>query len=155
MHLGHAQLLQPMEDLFYSKLYQACQAKSQSTPQAQLQQSQPVVAPGMSAQFLDAVAKAPNVSLTDQQRRMLEDARRQSQSGCLPPQPLHQSTLAPAPPATPSQVATSASAAAQVAALKTNPGLINQFIKNREEHMRTRIRERELWLARCPPLTSF
>lgn len=149
----HAQFLQPIENLFYHKLFSSRQSKAQTSPPSQIQQPQHVAPPAMSAQFLDAVAKTPNTSLTDQQRQMLENARRQSQPSSLPPPPPPAQT-APVQAATPSQLGISASAAAQVAALKNNPGLIDQFVKNREEHMRTRFRERERSYHRCSLLTG-
>ena len=163
LHQLHTRYLVPIEDMFYTKLYQTRQAAL--AHQATQSQSS-----GMSVQFLDAVAKTPGAQLNDQQRRVLEDARRnsmtQAQLAGAPPQqaqphlqqqpqqqqqqqqPQQQqqqmSTSTPAPQgSTPAQGGPpqNVSGAAQVAAMKANTALIHHFVRGREEATRSRFRE--------------
>ena len=148
----HAQYLQPIEDLFYRKIYQNRRAQAQAQAQAlahsnqqtSIQQTQPIsAAAGMSAQLLDSAAKTPAASLTEQQRRVMEDARRQPQATHEAAAPVQQVTPTASTSANASgERAMSAASAAQIAALKANPKLIYQFVKSREEHMRNSLRKR-------------
>ena len=159
----YAQLIQPLEDMFYQKLYKdvlkAAAAQSQVSQQNQAPTSQPGMqapiplgAQGMSAQFLEAVAKVPGATLTDQQKRMLENARRASQSsqmsvgsqqGSAPSQttPMNQSQ-APLPvQGSSAQQMVGTPRDAQITALKSNPAMMYQWIKSREDAMKSKFRE--------------
>ena len=114
---------------------------------------------GMSSQFLDAVAKGPAMSMTEQQRKMIEDARRASMNGQgqqMPQQPQPQMTpsgqmqqLPSGPPqqttpGPPGSIITAQMAAQSVMALrmlKGNVGNVAQFIRNREEGSKAKFRK--------------
>jgi hypothetical protein len=160
-------LLQPLEDMFYNRLYsqrvlQASQAgEAQNAQQGQNQnQNQPQVpnAPqgplgislgsqGMSAQFLEAVAKAPAGSLTDQQKKMLEEARRLSLSSQASQTQSQQTPNIQTPAQLPNSnnanqaLLGNANVIAQMAAAKNNPALMYTMIRQKEDLLKQKFRE--------------
>lgn len=114
---------------------------------------------GVSAQFLDAVSKAPMVmtGLTEGQKRMVEEARRvaqaqaqaQGQAGNVPGAPGSTTPAGqgqtPGTPLTP--------ALAQTMMIKSSPQMVWQWIRSREDTMRMRFRESaKLSSPHCPLL---
>ena len=173
-----AQGQQPQEQQAIMQQQQNQQPQQQSQPQVppqqqpqqhqlqqqQQQQSAPSVTPrppltggtqGMSAQFLDAVAKVPGATLTDQQKRALDEARRGSMSSATGlPTPAGQQQQLPTPtsgsfgslPLQPNQPQQNQNASVtpkpfNPATMQANPALIYQWIKVREEAIKTKFRE--------------
>ena len=153
LRLLHAQYLQPLQDLFYKRLYHNRQAQAQAlahnTQQPSIQQPQPISAvPGMSAQLLDIVAKTPASSSTEQQRRVTEDIRRQPQASHEAAAPILQQVTHTPTASTSANVSNkkgmSPACEGQVEALKANRKQIYQFIKGREEGLRDDLRKHEV-----------
>jgi hypothetical protein len=136
----YTQFLQSMEDMFYKKLWE--NKYKSVTPQQQVMQpaqpqlmQAPNVGAGMSARFLDAVANAPAGQLNDQQRRLLEEARRQSQSAAQT-----------APNMGNANVPSGNNAIAMQ--MKMNPSVIIPWVRSREELMKNKCREYSQYLRR-------
>lgn len=142
----YAKFVAPLEDMFYAKLWrdkmkaaqqqQQQQAQQQSglpTPNINLGRQLPPGAQGMSAQFLEAVAQVPGATLTDSQRKTLDEARRQSQSSASIPTPPNPAQLTPAqPPMTPRSI--------HSAQMANNPAMVFQWVKIREDGTRSKFR---------------
>jgi len=174
----YATWVQGLEDAFYMKMYkdrmekmvaqgqqpqgqQAVPQQQQSTPQQQqpasgstIPRQLPGGTQGMSAQFLDAVAKVPGATLTDQQKRALDEARRASMSsttGQPTPVPQQQvptpgsNSMASVPPQAAqtqaNQMANATSKSISAATMQSNPAIIYQWIKVREDAIRAKFRK--------------
>jgi len=131
----------PLEGMFYGKLWRdkmkAAQLQQQNglpTPNANLGRQLPPGAQGMSAQFLEAVAQVPGATLTDSQRKTLDEARRQSQSSASIPTPPNPAQMTPSqPPMTPRSI--------HSAQMANNPAMVFQWVKIREDGTRSKFRE--------------
>jgi hypothetical protein len=156
----YAQFLQPLEDMFYGKLYKdriQAAATQISTPNGQTTKLPPGLpsarsagaagTQGMSQQFLEAVSKIPAANLTEQQKKTLDEARRQSFSSQNPgptPTPGSATLASIALQASGSQgqsAIPNTPRSMQAAQMANNPSMVFSWIKAREEQMKSKFRE--------------